>query len=230
MTVAALKTEADDPYDPIPSDWHGWPAVVIGAGPSLTRGQCEIVRGHAWVIAVNRAIEYAPWADVWYFCDYRFAMWHQKAIGLFRNELWTLENRGLRQRWPKLRCLRNVGDTGPVPEPGAAQTGIVNYRNGGAQAIQIAALRGASAIVLLGFDMKASADGSRHFHEPHPVCDPANVYQQTMLPRMPELADGLAALGVPVFNCTPDSAMTCFPTADITEVFGDSATFSSYGG
>ena len=217
------------PYDEIPFDWTAQPAVVIGAGPSLTKAQCEVVRGKAKVIAVNRAIEYAPWADVWYFCDARFAMWHDEKIGMFRAEKWTLENRQLRSRWRNLRCLKNLGDGGHIPKP-YSSTGIVNCRNGGGQAIQIAAMRGASPIALLGLDMKIGPGNQRQFHPPHPMNDPITVYEKNMLPRMAELAESLAERGLPVVNCTPDSAMTCFPKADISEVFGDSVMVSSYGG
>lgn len=213
-----MMTEDDSPYDNPPVDWSGEIAVVIGAGPSLTRKQCRAAQGRAKIIAVNRAVEWAPWADVWYFCDYRFSQWHAKAIADWPRELWTLENRRLRNdRWPHLRCLKNFGDGGPMQ----CGPGVVNYRNGGAQAIQLAHKRGARLIVLLGFDMKPGAGGRRQFHDPHPIADAPIVYETVMLPRMAELAESLASRGATVINATPLSALQCFPKCDIESVFGD---------
>jgi hypothetical protein len=69
----------------VPPEWVGETAAILASGPSLTREQCEAVRGKAKVIAVNnqaidtdcdgvRVPAMAPWADVLYAAD---AKWWQ---------------------------------------------------------------------------------------------------------------------------------------------------------
>jgi hypothetical protein len=64
------------PYNPLhevldDGAWEGEPCFIIGGGPSLKGFDFNRLRGQGRVIAINRALEYAPWADVVFFMDWK---------------------------------------------------------------------------------------------------------------------------------------------------------------
>ena len=73
---------------------------------------------------------------------------------------------------------------------------------------------------MLGYDMKVGVGvdkGRTHWHdEPRPDGF-ADVLAQSMLPHFASLAGPLAERGVEVVNCTPDSALECFPKATLED-------------
>ena len=81
----------------------------------------------------------------------------------------------------------------------------------------LATLLGAKRIILLGFDMKAAADGRMHWHEDHPVRTPANVFTQSMLPAYKTIVGPLEERGIEVINCSLDSALTVFKKMPLDE-------------
>jgi hypothetical protein len=65
--------------------WEGKTVVCIAGGPSLTKEQLELVRAArerdaVRVIVINDAYLIAPWADVLYFADARWAKWHVQGV------------------------------------------------------------------------------------------------------------------------------------------------------
>ena len=56
----------------VPPIWRGATVVCLGGGPSLTAADAAQCRGRARVIAINDAYRLVPWADLLYFCDYRW--------------------------------------------------------------------------------------------------------------------------------------------------------------
>jgi len=208
-------------YTAIPRDWDGETAAIIGGGPSLAESDVAMLRGRARVIAINNACYRAPWADALWFCDKKWFIWHTAAVKGFGGEVWTLENTSLIADLPHLRTLRNDGKAGWSDRPDGVMTG----GNGGYQAIQIAAKRGARRILLLGFDMRA-VNGRRHWHHEHPTPSWDGIYKARFLPHFPALADALTARGVEVINCTPGSALTVWPIRPLVEVMGDAGQHS----
>jgi len=53
-------------------EWAGEPCFIIGGGPSLKGFDFESLRGKGRVIAINRAYEHVPFADVHFFMDNRY--------------------------------------------------------------------------------------------------------------------------------------------------------------
>lgn len=184
--------------------------VIIGGGPSLTPEQVEMCRGHR-VIAVNNAVYLCPWAEALYFCDARWFGWHKDAVLSFSGPVYTLDNRHLTSQIPGLISLRNDGTAGLCDEPDGLRTG----RNSGYQAINLAVHRGATRILLLGFDMRA-VGGKVHWHKQHPIATPAD-HLDVMRPLFRTLVEPLKARGVEVLNCTPGSALDVFPKVDLAE-------------
>ena len=188
--------------------WPGETVVCLGGGPSLTAHQVAAARWQARIIAINDSYRLAPWADVLYACDARWWDWHDGAPSFAG--LKVSQDAKLSETHPDVRLLAPTGIDGFDPHPGNIRTG----KNGGYQAIHLAAHMGAAKIVLLGYDMQPTG-GRTHWHEGHPVRTRPEVYGETMLPRFATLAAPLAKLGVRVVNATPGSALDAFPRTSL---------------
>ena len=215
LGAGVAATEADYERRPwsgkgywrVQPEWQGETVLIFGGGPSVSRGQAEAVGAtidRHRVIAVNNAVELAPWADLLYFCDARWYEWHRATVQAFEGVRVTLENLPL-QKELEVRCLRDYGVHGFAPK----SDGVTNGRNGGYQALHLAAWLGVRRVLLLGFDMKPK--GNRlHWHAEHPVATPPSVFAG-WLEAFATLAPHLKSRGVEVINCTPASALTVFP-------------------
>jgi len=158
------------------------------------------------VIAINDAYRLAPWADVLYACDLQWWRWH-KGVPDFAGERVTVDVEAALEyglRWLEGRKEPGLGTT-----PGVLHTGM----NSGYQAINLAHQLGAAHILLIGYDMQPHADGRSHWFGHHPV-NTDSPYAG-MLDCFDSLAADLARRPVAVTNCSPGSALTCFPLGDI---------------
>jgi hypothetical protein len=102
--------------------------------------------------------------------------------------------------------MKQTGKEGYDPEPGCVRTG----GNSGYQALHVAIQSGAKRILLLGFDM-----GGTHFFGRH-VAPLRNTPQHAFanwIGRFPALAGN----GAEIINCTPGSALKCFPHVPLAE-------------
>ncbi len=215
------------PYWSAEALWPGATVVIIAGGPSLTPAQVERCRGREQndqpvrVIAVNDGYRIAPFADLLYFCDDKWWRWHHKNLRTWPAMIVRLDGGEFDFGDKRIKVLRNAGQAkGLSEERGALHTG----RNSGYQAINLAVHLGARRILLLGFDMKGGPVEGRkvktHWFGDHPGGTSPDVYTQ-MLPNFPTLVEPLKARGVEVVNCTPGSAIRCFPTGEIGAVLGE---------
>jgi len=166
-------------------------------------------------IAVNDTARLAPWAHMLYACDYTWWMHHAN---------WALKFRGLKVTiddsvpFPAVLCLRTHRDnTIGNPLVSGLETDSEYIRTGnnsGYQAVSIAIHAGATRILLCGFDMAGG-----HWFGSHPPgltdADP-NVHRNLFIPEFEKLAKILPA-GVEIINCTPGSALQCFPMGNLEE-------------
>jgi hypothetical protein len=200
---------------PVEKLWPKSTIVCLGTGPSLTQADVDFCRGKARVIAVNNAHEIAPWADVLYAAD---AKWWRRFNGVpaFRGLKYSIlpnsSQRNFRPEFPDIRLLGNTGMRGLERDPSALRTGC----NSGYQAINLAVHLGATQIVLLGYDMHGD-----HYFGSHP--DKAKPPFALCLSAFPTLVAPLAEIGVSIVNCTPGSALTCFPMAPLSSVLEEVA-------
>ena len=203
----------------VPCLWPGATVACLGGGPSLTVEQLNELRGRARVIAINDAWRLAPWADALYACDGR---WWRKQDGVraYAGLKITLSNSAAQvAAWPEIKVLENTGTEGLELSPHGLRTG----RNGGYQAINLAVHLGARRILLLGYDMRLSADGRSHWFGDHADWPTRpNIYRDVFLPHFEGLAHALDAIGVAVVNCTPGSALQVFPTAPLDQALAES--------
>lgn len=196
----------------VPRLWPGETCVCIASGPSLTREDVDYCRGKVRVIAVNRAIELAPWADVLHACDARFWRWHRDEAMAFQGLKFAME-RELDNDCGQV-LLKNGGIWGLSTDP----TTICNGRNSGYQAMNVAVLLGISRVILLGYDMQPGERGEMHWHSDHPNnFQPEDAVFRSWRAAFKSIVQPLADLGVSVVNCSRRTALTTFSCQPLEE-------------
>lgn len=183
--------------------------VCVAGGPSLLPDDVAFCRDRAFVIAINQSWQLAPWADVLYAADF----------GWWKTNLDAASFQGV-----KLACknqnsmmfgatvLKSLGYLGWSDDPMAVYDG----GHSGYQAIQVAAHFGATRIVLLGYDVKASADLRKNWYV-NPKTKPFDRWLDTYA----TLADAAQVRGIEIVNCSRDTALTVFPRQSLAEVLCD---------
>jgi hypothetical protein len=111
-----------------------------------------------------------------------------------------------KERSRKLFTMHNVSGVERVRVPGWAAV------NSGVLGLQCAKLQGATRILLLGFDMRGT-----HFFGPY-TNGLINTTEARRRQHLKQYAAWrLANPGVEVINCTPGSALQCFPAARLDD-------------
>ena len=193
-------------------DWRGHTAVVVASGPSLTDEQITLIEHSVvFTIAVNNSYAKLRHPDVVYACDY---LWwklnHMKAKqNIPRRQLWTQDRAAAEQF--QLSHIQWEG------KDGLGKRGLRVNGNSGAGAINLAYHFGARRILLVGMDMKPGPNGEKHWHPDHPKPLVQGQQFEEWRKKMGVLAADLKTEGVTVVNCTPGSALTCFPMGDLEQ-------------
>ncbi len=191
--------------------WRGQTVVILGGGASLTGTALRYVArakqsGRCRVIAVNDAVYLAWWADWLHAADAKW--WHANIDFVKRFEGLRTTVDCVPQQW-RVYPLEATG-----PKGFDRRAGRCRGNNSGYQALHCAIQSGASRIVLVGFDMRG----------PHWFEGPADRYEAdyagVMLPHFKTLRRTLKARGVEVVNCSPGSALICFPQRPLETIFG----------
>lgn len=192
-------------------DWTGRICVVLASGPSLDPSQvARAMAADVEVIAVNSTFRMAPMADVVYAGDFLWWKTHineaRRAVSM-STQFWTQDSTAA-ERYG-LNRIKGVN------RPGLGLNAIHANGNSGFQAINLAYLFGCRRVLLLGFDMKLGPNGERHWHPDHPgPLMQAQTFEEWRH-KSTLLARDLVAEGCEVINCTPGSALTCFPMSTI---------------
>lgn len=127
--------------------WQAETVVCIASGPSLTKQDCDQVRGLGFkTIAVNNAWELAPWCDAIYACD---PSW-------WKNNFDKIKSKA--ERWT---CFENAASFHGINCHGP----FLQALNSGLRAVEFAVERGANRVVLLGYD--CSVKFGTHYHGDH---------------------------------------------------------------
>lgn len=205
----------------VPEEWPGATFFILGGGPSLKGFDAEVLRGRGRVIAVNEAglavnpgdedaLPRAPWADVLYWADPQFLAWNH-------DRLQTHQGRyKITRHQPEVDTGLDIKLLPQSDQPLAVDRRSLSGFCGGGAAINLAYLLGAKRIVLLGFDMKGN-----NWHSRHRRSIDKDRYRTHFMPPIAKMAWPLKERGVEVINCTPDSALTCFPFARLDDVLSD---------
>jgi hypothetical protein len=210
----------------VPRMWQGRTVAILASGPSLLAslpavsaahraGQLVAVVLNSGGVATRRSDgslqeAAAPWADMLYGADSAWWCFHaQQALkfpGLKVTASSTVPFRDV-------LALKPTGAEGYDPTPGCLRTG----GNSAYQATHIAAQAGAARILLCGVDLHSRNGSHHHGDHPSPLRNSTDQNFERMRQRFHTLAQPLADLGIEVFNCSPGSALTCFPFRDIEQ-------------
>lgn len=165
------------------SDWTGETAVIVASGPTAAETPIYLARDKAKVIVVKDSWRLAPWADILYGCD---GTWwcHHNGVTEFKGQRFTSS--------PSAAKKFNI------------DLFISNGTNSGLRAIYLAERLNASRILLVGFDMHDRR--GTHWHG-QSMRNPGQREMQIWLDEMNRVACRLTN----VINCSPDTALTCFP-------------------
>tara|TARA_R110000868_G_scaffold361938_3_gene623965 strand:- start:4240 stop:4902 length:663 start_codon:yes stop_codon:yes gene_type:complete len=215
--VGPRRIVIDDNPAPVPfwepSPWGEATAVIIGGGPSHVAIPADAYRAHRFV-AVNSACRHvAPIAtanDILYFSDNSWADRFEHLIRTWPGLVVT-SNRNTKAR---LGALVNRLNFTAVIEYAGASPDYVGASSGHTAAC-LAAMMGATRLVLIGFE-GGYVNGRSHGHTDYVQHD-EHAFRERFLPGWSGLAPAFLRLGVEVLNATPQSAVTDFPAVDFAE-------------
>jgi hypothetical protein len=206
----------------------GWERCIVAAtGPSLTEQvaeRCGSLQTQGFkIVAINDAWRRLPFADVLYTTDRGW--WDVHGDIPFAGERWASQAMNLsidddKRSWGRCEELRiNLvnaadGDTFSFV-PGAIHYG----NNSGFAGVNLALQFGAQEIRLVGFDMHR-AGGLEHFFGDHPAPLHNGSAFAPFIRAFTNAAKALPA-GVAIINCTPGSALHCFPFGTLNEIDHD---------
>ena len=201
--------------------------VCIATGPSLTQDQVDTARDKGFTLfACNNAIFMAPDADLLYGCNHEWWDHYWSDVKDLPCQKWTTSTIAATKHGINWVAERYAPGLSTDPD-------VIHHGHGsGYSLVSMAHRAGADRIVLLGYDMKYAPDydpanqnpGStpRHFFGEYPETMrhwPSVQVKGGIHVELCDLYAEIASQGlVSVINCTPGSALDCFPTQSIADL------------
>lgn len=218
MNALAADNRSYD-FWPVEPLYRGETIFCLASGPSLTAEVCEKVRGSRRIV-VNTSCMLAPDADVLYFTD---SGWYEPRREIVKNwpgHVMAMSRTAKRELPDKVKRIQGCGDPmfPPIFRPGVAF--IQQGRSSGHTAVSLAISLGASKVVLLGYDMRV-VDGKEHHHHEYTGPRDLDQYARDFVPGFHGWHTAALRVGVDIVNCTPGSAVTEFPFADLDTVLSE---------
>ena len=187
---------------------------IVAGGPSLKGFDWNKLRGQ-FVIAINRAYEVLPDAQIVYFTDKDFWERHKEAMLQHNGQLMRgALNPSKEENHPDVQMYKLTGAQGLETNEGQLKHGS----NSTYAATNLAAVHlGFKRIYLLGVDMSWGKKGDKstsHWHDGHKRIDAESGYLN-MIKNWKTIVQPLKDMGVEVWNANPESALQCFPKCTI---------------
>jgi len=224
----------------VPRMWDGGRCIVIGGGPSMpsqfdipievvskVRDKADLLGPQAYspymesiyeehVIVVNNGYQLGDWPD----------------ICLFGDQPWYLVHRQTLAKWPGIKvhccksdCIDQRDGVKYLARDREKRFGLcTNPRrvawgwNTGSSSINLAVHFGVRQIILLGFDMSWGIASQSHWHRGHGNEHRPRPNYSKWIKGLSVLAKDAAGLGIEIINCSPGSAITAFPVAELKDV------------
>lgn len=195
-----------------PPIWKGDPAFILGGGPSLRGVDVLALRRRGRTLAINNAGLIEPWADCLYFHDKPWALSRngRETLAAFRGGLIVTQASIYDFLDPRIRRMKPTSKW-----PLSSHRQMLAGPDSGSHAINLAFLFGADPIILVGFDMRPGNWHGR-YHSPAGQ----DSYSRFSAHHR-EMAPWILKEGARVWNCTPGSALTCYPAHDILTVLAE---------
>lgn len=198
-------------------DWTGCVSAVVASGPSARKETAEALhKAGVKIIAVNRSIDLAPFADVWYGAD---AVWWKHYKDHPYNGLRVSPNRGSLKYDPRIKLIdipRIGKHQWTLPLQMGSGFSIGSNGNGGAQAVNACIRFGSKKVLLVGLDFTG-----RHWHGPHAYADlsePKSGRLSIWRVRFDDEASKFRRHGIEVINLSQESALVNYRKATLEEV------------
>jgi hypothetical protein len=195
--------------------WEGQRCFIIGGGKSLTGFDFNRLRGER-IITINRAVEYTPFAEIFFSIDSRFYQQLHDPREIFLKP--TIE---AFKKFEGIKCWLDTpgypfsNDVYAIKSARGSQIttslhdGLFSGKNSGFGALNLAVCLKANPIYLLGFDMKLYS-GVNHFHQGYGNNYSFNPETKRWAEMFEKNADRIQKAGIKVINLTPDSNLKCF--------------------
>ena len=199
---------------------------IIGGGPSLIGFDWSNL-DNKFVIAINRAYEVLPEAQIVYFTDDDYYKRH-------RSEMLAHKGKKFRGRLARKKVIQDSEVTElqlqQRPHGWSDQFGELYHGSNSTYAcIQVAAQLGFTKIYLMGIDMKHQGKynkgkknnkGTTHWHSGHRRTDPAHAYKM-MIGHYQKLVPEAKKRGIEIINVNTEdgTALKLFPIQTFEEVF-----------
>jgi len=191
--------------------WHQSTVYIIGGGPSLRGFDFSCLQGKGIILGVNDGAFYAN-ADVLFSLDATFARRRWKEIQDFSGSVWLAMPPNHEVKiWPGAERVNMPyrGRGNYLSEDPEWIYGV----NSGFGALNLAFLKQASEIVLLGFDLHPDNEGHLHFHKGYewePDVKRAKRHYQKWLRPFECAAEQLHRDGIRVINASLSSRIEVF--------------------
>lgn len=204
-------------------DWSGFSCYIIGGGPSLSGFDFNRLKGKI-TIGINRSFEFFE-STILYFMDYEFyrtvtdgGEYSKKVLGKWNS--FNGEIVGISSFSPTLNFGNEVSLVRRRLSPAIdynLDAGIYGGSCSGVGALMLAAQLGAENIYLLGMDLQASE--TIHWHSGYNNQDhyAFNARCKEYIKDFERTVPVLRMRGIKVFNCSPQSALSCFPKISLDE-------------
>ncbi len=187
--------------------------VIQAPGPSLTKEQVQRTRG-IFCITIGDAYLLNPWADILYHGDAKWWRHHNGVPEFYGACKVSLEPV---PEYPNVKqLLQSRLRTGLEVTP----PGVVSGSNSGYQALNLAYHFRPKEIILLGYNLGRSPEGIYSVRGDSPRGLPETRDFSRFISNISGLAECLASRGVKVYNCTENSALTCFPRRNLDDIIG----------
>lgn len=198
-------------------NWSDKPVVIVASGPSLTDDDVLLVKkclqaGKLRVIVINDNWQLIKFADVLYAADHRWwTTYYAKVAEHFMGEPWTCDSR-IADHYAGVHYIPSVVGAGLPEKKDFIKVGSTSTT----QAIELAYIWNARVIALLGLDCQ-SPGGRKHWFGNHPPSLDEVLPFQRWMEELGILAKELTAEGLAVYNCSRETALTCFPRTALTD-------------
>ena len=228
----------------VPNMWDGGDCWILGGGYSVPKQfnipeevVSDVCTGRKFsdaysdflkpihdkhVIGVNNAYLIGSWIDVLFFGDSSWYLLHRNSIAQWPGIKVSCNARFANKKKDRMEGIKFVQKDREHPHGISPNRKYVSWNgNSGSAAISLAVHFGVKRIFLLGFDMHSGPefeDGKKitHWHGSHGK-NPKRLPYQRHLRGFPAIAKDAAAVGVEIFNVSPDSKIPQFPKMSLAE-------------